>query len=102
MEPTEQVEDLNDTPIVDRPDLRAPRTSRRITLQVALKSHGQDFTYNVNTVNFSKTGLRVQGPRLPWEPGQPVIALPNKSSIPTGYCRVVWVTESEAGLEFIN
>ena len=102
MEPFEEVEEINDTPNIDRPDRRAPRTSRRIPLQVALKYRGQDMVYNVNTVNFSKTGLRVQAPRLHWEPGQPVIALPNKSSIPTGYCRVVWVNEDEAGLKFIN
>ena len=102
MEPSEGVEEINDTPAIDRPDRRAPRTPRRISLQVALKSRGQDLIYNVNTVNFSKTGLRVQARRLPWEPGQPVIALPSKSSIPTGYCRVVWVNEDEAGLEFIN
>ena len=102
MEPFEEVEEVNGTPTIDRPDRRTPRTSRRISLQVALKCRGQDMVYNVNTVNFSKTGLRVQARRLPWEPGQPVIALPNKSSIPDGYCRVVWVSEHEAGLEFIN
>jgi hypothetical protein len=102
MEPTEQVEEVRETPAMGRPAGRAPRTSRRISLQVALKYRGQDFIYNVNTVNFSKTGLRVKAHRLPWEPGQPVIALPNKSSIPHGYCRVVWVSEHEAGLEFIN
>jgi hypothetical protein len=102
MEPYEEVEAINDTPTIDRSDRRAPRISQRIPLQVALKYRGQDMVCNVNTVNFSRTGLRVQGPRLHWEPGQPVIALPNKSPIPTGYCRVVWVSGHEAGLEFVN
>lgn len=102
MEPFDQVEEIQVAPPIGRPDRRAPRVARRISLQVALKYRGQDLTYNVNTVNFSRTGLRVKAPRLPWEPGQPVIALPNKSSVPTGYCRVVWVNDREAGLEFVN
>ncbi|MBI4167068.1 MAG: PilZ domain-containing protein [Acidobacteria bacterium] len=102
MEPSEQVEEIDESSTVDRSDRRTPRTPRRIPLKVALKYRGQDFIYNVNTVDFSKTGLRVQAPRVPWQPGQPVIALPSKSAIPHGYCRVVWVSEREAGLEFVN
>jgi hypothetical protein len=82
-------------------DRRAKRISRRASVRLALKVRGEDFVYNVNTVNFSKTGLRVQT-RMPLEPGQPVVALPNKSGTPTGYCRVVWMDGREAGLQLVH
>jgi hypothetical protein len=40
--------------------------------------------------------------RLPLEPGHPVLTLPNTSNIPSGYCRVIWNSGNEAGLEYIN
>lgn len=80
---------------------RATRVSRRVPVRLALKVRGQDFIYNVNTVNFSKTGLRVQS-RVPLETGQPVVALPNKSGTPAGYCQVVWMDGKEAGLKLVH
>jgi len=80
---------------------RATRISRRVSVRLALKVGGQDIIYNVNTINFSKTGLRVQT-RVPLETGQPVVALPNKRGTPTGYCRVVWMDGGEAGLQLVH
>lgn len=102
MEPyNEQMEEVPATSGTGQIDRRAPRFSRRVSIQLALRVRGEDYTYNVNTVNFSRAGLRVLA-RLPLEPGQPVIALPNKNNIPSGYCRVIWINGFEAGLEFVN
>ncbi len=80
---------------------RSPRTSRRIPIQVALKYQGQDKVCFVNTVHFSRTGLRVQS-GLTLEPGQALVALPGRSGGPHGYCRVVWTNGRDTGLEFVN
>jgi len=80
---------------------RSPRTSQSIPLKVAFRQRGEDKVSVVNTVNFSRTGLRVQS-KLTLEPGQALMALPGKDRIPSGYCRVVWVSGNEAGLEFIH
>ncbi len=101
MEPLEEIERERVIPPPGQCDRRAPRFSRRVCIQIALKHLGEDYVYNVNTVNFSRTGLRVLA-RLPLEPGQPVIALTNKGNIPSGYCRVVWNSGVEAGLEFVH
>lgn len=86
---------------LDHVHRRSPRTSRRIPIQVALKYQGQDKVCYVNTVNFSKTGLRVQS-NLSLEPGQALVALPGRSGAPHGYYRVVWTDGRDAGLEFVN
>ena len=80
---------------------RAPRVSRRVSVRLALKVRGEDVVYHVNTVNFSKSGLRVQT-RVPLEPGQPVVAFPSKGGTPAGYCRVVWMKAGDAGLQLIH
>jgi hypothetical protein len=80
---------------------RSQRTARRIPIHVAVKQQGQDVVRTVNTVNFSKHGLRVET-RLALRPGQAVYAMPTKANTPSGYCRVVWASEREAGLEFVN
>jgi len=80
---------------------RAPRVSRRISVRLALKVRGENHFYNVNTVNFSKTGLRVQT-RMPLEPGQLAVALPSKGGTPAGYCRVIWMDGKDAGLQLIH
>jgi len=80
---------------------RSRRTTRRIPIHVAVKQQGQDVVRTVNTVNFSKHGLRVQT-TLGLQPGQAVYAMPTKTNTPSGYCRVVWASEQEAGLEFVN
>jgi len=101
MEPFDHAEEVKAGPPVERHDPRAPRFPRRVSIQITLRFRGEDYTYNVNTVNFSRTGIRVLA-RLPLEPGQPVLALPNTSNIPSGYCRVIWNSGHEAGLEFVN
>jgi hypothetical protein len=101
MNPLEEIDRGQAVPIPRGEARRAPRVSRRVCIQIALKHQGEDFVYNVNTVNFSRTGLRVIG-RLPLEPGQPVIAFPNKGNIPSGYCRVIWTNGSETGLAYVN
>ena len=80
---------------------RSQRTARRIPIHVAVKYQGRDLVRTVNTVNFSKHGLRVQT-NLVLQPGQAVYAMPTKTNTPSGYCRVVWASEQEAGLEFVN
>jgi hypothetical protein len=68
---------------------------------VAVKYQGEDVVRTVNTVDFSKHGLRVQT-NLVLQPGQAVYAMPTKGKLPSGYCRVIWTTGREAGLEFVN
>ena len=80
---------------------RSPRTSQRLPLHLAVKFEGQDVVSLVNTVNYSKHGMRVQT-NLPLRPGQAVYALPAKAKLPSGYCRVVWANEAEAGLELVH
>ena len=91
----------NEVPKPNEVVRRATRISRRVSVQLALKVRGEDYIYNVNTVNFSKTGLRVQT-RVLLELGQPVVALPSKGGAPTGYCRVVWTDGREAGLQLVH
>lgn len=91
----------NVDPGITHVNRKSPRTARRVAIQLAFKQQGEDKISFFNTVNYSKTGLRVQC-RLALEPGQAIVALPNKSSLPHGYCRVVWTTGHEAGLEFVN
>lgn len=55
----------------------------------------------VNTVNISARGLRVQSD-LRFQPGQAVYAMPTRGKTPSGYLRVVWARESEAGLALVN
>ena len=101
MEPFDRDKEVRAVSPVDRNDRRTPRFPRRVSIQIALRVRGEDYTYNVNTVNFSRNGLRVLA-RLPLEPGQPVIAMPNNRNIPAGYCRVIWNSGNEAGLEYVN
>jgi hypothetical protein len=101
MEPFDRVKEGQAASPIDRNDRRAPRFPRRVSIQIALRVRGEDYTYNVNTVNFSRTGVRVLA-RLPLEPGHPVLTLPNTSNIPSGYCRVIWNSGNEAGLELVH
>ena len=80
---------------------RSTRTARRVPINMAVKNQGRDLVRTVNTVNISKHGLRVQT-NLVLHPGQAVYAMPTKANTPSGYCRVVWASEREAGLEFMN
>ncbi len=101
MEPIERAEELEVVPPSEKIPRGAPRFARRVSIQVALRFQGEDYTYNVNTVNISRTGLRVIA-RLPLHPGQPVLTLPNNCNVPSGYCRVIWNNGHEAGLEYVN
>jgi hypothetical protein len=80
---------------------RSPRTARRVPVTVAVRNQGQDVVRTVNTVNISKHGLRVQT-KLVLRPGQAVYALPTQGKLPSGYGRVIWARDHEAGLEFLN
>lgn len=83
----------------------APRRSRRISkrtpVSVVVKKQGLETTLTAATVNISARGLRVQT-RRNLERGQFVYVLPNRGKTPSGYGRVIWVSQVEAGLEFLN
>ncbi len=87
------------------PPNSAPRRSRRISkrtpVSVVVKKQGLETTLTAATVNISAHGLRVQT-RRNLERGQFVYVLPTRGKTPSGYGRVVWVSQVEAGLEFLN
>lgn len=89
-----------DTPPHSAPR-RSARTSKRTPILVVVKNQGLETTLTAATVNISARGLRVRT-RRGLEPGQAVYVLPSREKTPTGYSRVVWVTQAEAGLEFLN
>ena len=101
MGPAESTKEISMDSGLTHVNRRSPRTARRVSIQLALRMRGEDKICYANTVNYSKTGLRVQ-PQVALEPGQALVTLPNRSSVPHGYCRVVWSTGQEAGLEFVN
>jgi len=80
---------------------RFERVAKRTAVSLVVKNQGNETTLMASTVNISPYGLRVQ-PRRSLQQGQAVYALPGREKTPTGYCRVVWVTQAEAGLEFLN
>jgi len=80
---------------------RWERTAKRIPILLAIRSQGQDQVRTVNTVNISKRGFRVKTD-LALAPGQAVYTLPSAAHTPSGYCRVVWTQNGEAGLELVN
>ena len=80
---------------------RSERTNRAIPIRIALKSHGRDSMLMVKTVNISRHGIRVRT-NLLLEPGQAIYAKPMGGNLPSGYCRVIWSREGEAGLEMVN
>ena len=80
---------------------RSQRTADKIPIHVAVKVQGQDLLQTVNTLDVSKHGLRVQT-NLALQPRQVVYVLSNGDKSPSGYCRVVWTTQQEAGLELVN
>lgn len=89
----------------ERPSDLIPRRSERVTkrlpVSLVVKNQGNETTLMASTVNVSPHGLRVQ-PRRSLQPRQAVYALPGRGVTPSGYCRVVWVTQAEAGLEFLD
>jgi hypothetical protein len=80
---------------------RSERIPKRTPVLVVVKNQGLERTLTAATVNISARGLRVQT-RRSLERGQAVYVLPGREKTPTGYGRVVWVTQAEAGLEFLN
>jgi DnaJ-class molecular chaperone len=80
---------------------RSQRTAGKIPIRVAVKYQGQDLLRTVNTVNISKHGLRVQT-NFALQPRQAVYVLSTGGKTPSGYTRVVWASQQEAGLEFAN
>jgi hypothetical protein len=80
---------------------RSERVAKRTAVSLVVKNQGYETTLMASTVNISAHGLRVQ-PRRSLQQGQAVYALPGREKTPTGYCRVVWITQAEAGLEFLN
>jgi hypothetical protein len=89
----------------DTPANAIPRRSRRISkrtpISVVVKNQGIEKTLMAATVNISAHGLRVQT-RRSLERGQAVYVLPSRQKTPAGYGRVVWTSQAEAGLEFLN
>jgi hypothetical protein len=89
----------------DTPPNSVPRRSQRIStrtpISVVVKKQGLETTLTAATVNISAHGLRVQT-RRSLECGQAVYVLPGREKMRSGYGRVVWVTQAEAGLEFLN
>jgi hypothetical protein len=80
---------------------RSRRIHRRTPVSVVVKNQGLETTLTAATVNISAHGLCVQT-RRGLECGQAVFVLPSREKTPTGYGRVVWATQAEAGLEFLN
>jgi hypothetical protein len=80
---------------------RSARTTKRIPVNVTIKIQGKEQVLMVNTVGISRHGFRVQT-SLPLERGQPVYATPRAPNAPSGYGRVVWIGDGEAGLELLN
>jgi hypothetical protein len=80
---------------------RSERVAKRTAVSLVVKNQGSETTLLASTVNISARGLRVQ-PRRNLQRGQIVYALPGRERTPTGYGRVVWVSQAEAGLEFLN
>lgn len=80
---------------------RFERVAKRTAVSLVVKNQGSETTLSASTVNVSAQGLRVQ-PRRSLQQGQAVYALAGRGGTPAGYCRVVWVTQAEAGLEFLN
>jgi len=86
---------------------RSRRKTERIPVTLMLKDQGREFERSASTVDFSDEGLRVRT-AAPLSEGQIVYVLASRGFIPLGYCRVVWVRETnlqrpnEAGLKLMN
>ncbi|MBZ5516592.1 MAG: PilZ domain-containing protein [Acidobacteriia bacterium] len=66
-----------------------------------MKNQGNESTIVASTVNISAHGLCIQ-PRRSFQPGQIAYVLPGPATARACYCRVVWTSQTEAGLEFLN
>ncbi len=81
-----------------------PRHSQRapikIPIRLAVKHEGVDTVQWVKTVNLSKYGMCVETP-VALSSGQAAYVMVGKAVVPSGYWRVVWASDHEAGLEFI-
>ena len=80
---------------------RSARTSKRIPVSLVVKYQGNENTIVASTINISAHGLRIQ-PRRSLHQGQVVYALGGPATLRARYCRVVWISQAEAGLEFLN
>ncbi|MBI1940908.1 MAG: PilZ domain-containing protein [Acidobacteria bacterium] len=86
---------------------RSRRKTERIPVTLLLKNQGRELERSASTVDLSDEGLRVQT-TAPLSEGQIVYVISGRGYSPLGYCRVVWVRESdlthrnEAGLKVVN
>jgi PilZ domain len=86
---------------------RFRRKTERIPITLLMKNQGLEFQRTASTVDFSEQGLRVRTTAELSE-GQIVYVLASRGFAPLGYCRVVWVRETdhirrnEAGLKLMN
>lgn len=80
---------------------RSQRVAKRVAVSLVVKNQGSEATLLTSTVNVSAHGLCVHI-RRSLQRGQFVYALARRGYTPAGYCRLVWVTQTAAGLEFLN
>ena len=86
---------------------RFRRKTERIPVTLLMKDRGREFERSASTVDLSESGLRVRTAAELSE-GQIVYVLASRGYSPLGYCRVVWVRETdhirrnEAGLKLMN
>ena len=86
---------------------RFRRRTERIPVTLLLKDQGREFERSASTVDLSESGLRVRT-RAELSEGQIVYVLVGGGYSRLGYCRVVWVRETdhirrnEAGLQRMN
>jgi hypothetical protein len=86
---------------------RFRRKTERVPVTLLLKDQGQEFERSASTVDTSQAGLRVRT-MAGLSEGQIVYVLSSRGYSPLGYCRVVWVRETdhnrrhEAGLKLVN
>ena len=86
---------------------RSRRKTERMPVTLLMKNQGQEFERSASTVDLSEQGLRVRTTAALSE-GQIVYVLSSRGYSPLGYCRVVWVRESdqarrnEVGLKLMN
>jgi hypothetical protein len=83
------------------------RKTERIPITLLFKEQGQEFERSASTVDLSEQGLRVRT-SADLSEGQIVYVVSSRGYSPLGYCRVVWVRETdqirrhEAGLKLMN
>jgi hypothetical protein len=83
------------------------RKTERIPITLLMKNQGLEFERSASTVDLSEQGLRVRT-SADLSQGQIVYVMSSRGYSPFGYCRVVWVRETdhirrnEAGLKLMN